>query len=348
MNNQRQITLKDIAQQLKLSVSTVSRALKGSTDINAETSRQVLALAEELKYSPDPIALSLKEKKTKVIGVMVQEIANNYCSAVIAGIENFACKMGYQTIISQSHEKYETEVQNTRLLASRRIDGLIISISNETRNTDHLQELIDKGIPVVMFDRVSNAIATHKVIVDDYRGAFEATCQLIEQGYENIAHITISKHLLITQNRLKGFTDALRTHHLPVRSEWILHCDFNTEATENKIRRLFCSANRPDAVLLSVERLSITCLKVLRELELQVPDDVALAGFSDNPLSPFLNPALTSVCQPTFAMGQLAVELLIELIESKQTIKEYKTVQMKTTLHVHESSLRKAVAVGEK
>ncbi len=343
MNTQHQITLKDIAQKLKLSVSTVSRALKGSTEINVETSKQVVALAEELRYSPNPIALSLKDKKTKVIGVMVQEIANNYCSAVIAGIENCACQMGYQVIISQSHEKYDTEVQNTRLLASRRIDGLIITLSNETRQTDHLTELIDKGIPVVMFDRVSDNIATHKVVVDDYQGAFDATSHLIEQGYQNIAHVTISKHLLITQNRLKGYTDALEAHRLPVKKEWILYCDFNMQAVEKEIRKLFGGAKHPDAVLASVERLSVACLKVLRELQLHVPNDVALVGFSDNPLSPFLNPALTSVCQPTFDMGQLAVELLIDLIESKQPVKEFKTVQMKTELHVYESSLRKTV-----
>ena len=345
MNTQHAITLKDIAQRLKISVSTVSRALKGSKEINAKTSQQVLELAEELRYTPNPIALSLKEKKTKVIGVIVQEIANNYCSSVIAGIEDFACQKGYQVIISQSHEKYLTEVENTRLLSSRRIDGLIVTLSNETRNTHHFQELIDGGIPVVMFDRVSNNIATHKVVVDDYQGAFEATCHLIEQGYQNIAHVTISAHLLITQNRLQGYIDALKLYHLPIKKEWILYCDFNMETVEKNIRRLFAGTNHPNAVLASVERLSVTCLKVLKELQLQVPDDVALVGFSDNPLSTFLQPALTTVSQPTFAMGQTAVELLIELIDSKELTTQFKTVQMKTALHVNQSSLKKDVPV---
>lgn len=343
MNSQHEITLKDIAQKLKISVSTVSRALRGSTEINPETCKQVLALAEELHYSPNPIALSLKDKRTKVLGVMVQEIANNYCSATIAGIENYAHNKGYHVIISQSQEKYETEVNNARLLASRRIDGLIITISNETRNTDHLNELIKKGIPVVMFDRVSDQLQTHKVVVDDYRGAYDCTKHLLEQGYRKIAHLTISKYLGITQNRLRGFLDAMKDYDVPVKKDWIVHCDFNTITIEKEIRKLFAGRQQPDAILTSVERLSMMCLKVLKEMKLTVPDDVALAGFADNPLSRFLCPALTSVCQPTFDIGQQAAALLIDLIESKTTPTAFKTITLKTTLDIQESSLNKNI-----
>ncbi len=341
MKNQTEITLKDIAQKLKLSVSTVSRALRGSTEINPETCKQVLALAEELHYSPNPIALSMKDKRTKVIGIMVQEIANNYCSATIAGIENHAHQKGYHVIISQSQEKYDTEVQNTKLLASRRIDGLIITLSNETKDISHLQELIDKGIPVVMFDRVSDQVKTHKVVVDDYQGAYDATCHLIEQGYRKIAHLTISKCLSITQNRLSGYLDALNHHSLAIKKEWIIHCDFNTSQIEKEIRKLFSAKQRPDAILTSVERLSMICLRVLREMKLSIPDDVALAGFADNPLTRFLNPSLTSVCQPTFQMGQHAAELLIELIEDRNSTDEFKTIELNTCLDIQESSLRR-------
>jgi len=339
MNNQ--VTIKDIAQKLKISVSTVSRALRGSTEIKEETRNQVLELAEELHYSPNPIALSLKDKRTKVIGVMVQEIANNYCSATIAGIEDYAYKMGYHVLISQSHEKYDVEVLNTQLLASRRIDGLIITLSNETRKVDHLKDLIEKGIPVVMFDRVCEQLKTHKVVVDDYQGAFDATTHLIKQGYTRIAHLTIAKYLSITQHRLKGYTDALVAHSIPVNKDWIIHCDFDTESAERNIRSLFQQHNKPDAILTSVERLSIACLKVLKDMQLRVPEDVAIAGFSDNPLNSFLNPTLTSVSQPTFEIGQHAAQLLIEQIESKKMPEKFKTIELKTTMDVRESSLKK-------
>ncbi len=336
-----QVTIKDIARRLKISVSTVSRALRGSADISPETRRLVLSVAEELHYSPNPIALSLRDKKTKVIAVIVQEIANHYCSAVIAGIEDVAFKMGYNVLISQSHEKLDLEILTTRLLASRRIDGMLITISNETSNVDHLKEMMAKGIPVVMFDRISDELKTHKVVVDDYKGAFDATSHLIEQGYKKIAHLTISKHLTITQNRLNGYLDALKAHKIPVKKEWIVYCDFDETNMKNEVRKLVSLKQRPNAIFSSVERLSMVCVKVLKEMNLQVPRDVALAGFADNPLSPYLNPGLTSVGQPTFSIGQNATELLIELIESKKVEEKYTTIKLKTSLDVQESSARR-------
>jgi len=336
-----QVTIKDIARRLKISVSTVSRALRGSKDISDDTRRLVLSVAEELHYSPNPIALSLKDKKTKVIGVIVQEIANNYCSSVIAGIEDIAFKLGYNVLISQSHEKIDLEVLNTRLLASRRIDGLLITISNETSNVDHLKEMIERGIPVVMFDRISDELKTHKVVVDDYKGAFDATSHLIEQGYKRIAHLTISKQLTITQNRLNGYLDALKAHKIPVKKEWIVYCDFDEINMKNEVRKLLGTKRRPNAIFSSVERLSMVSVKVLKEMKLKVPGDVALAGFADNPLSRYLNPSLTTVCQPTFSIGQNATELLIELIESKKAEEKYTTIKLKTSLDVQESSGKK-------
>ncbi|MES1221345.1 MAG: LacI family DNA-binding transcriptional regulator [Bacteroidota bacterium] len=337
-----QVTIKDIAKRLKISVSTVSRALRGSVDISDETRKLVLSVAEELHYSPNPIALSLRDKKTKVIGVIVQEIANNYCSSVIAGIEDIAFKMGYNVLISQSHEKLDIEILNASLLASRRIDGLLITISNETKNTDHLKEMIARGIPVVMFDRVSDDLKTHKVVVDDYKGAFDATSHLIEQGYKRIAHLTISKHLAITQNRLNGYLDALKVHKIPVKKEWIIYCDFDETNIKNEIKKLVIGPKRPNAIFSSVERLSMVGVKILNDLKLKVPDDVALAGFADNPMNHYLNPSLTAVCQPTFSIGQNATELLIELIESKKAEEKHTTVKLKTTLDIQESSLRKS------
>ncbi|MEO6313477.1 MAG: LacI family DNA-binding transcriptional regulator [Chitinophagaceae bacterium] len=336
-----QATIKDIAKRLKISPSTVSRALRGSTDISEETRQLVLSVAEELNYSPNPVALSLRDKKTKVIGVIVQEIAYNYCSAVISGIEDIAFKMGYNLLITQSHEKLDLEILHTRLLASRRIDGLLISISNESNQVDHLKEMVERGIPVVMFDRVSDGLNTHKVVVDDYKGAFDATCHLIEQGYKRIAHLTISKHLAITQNRLNGYLDALKAHKIPVRKEWIVYCDFDEANMKNEIIKLFRAKSRPNALFSSVERWSLVSVKTLNEMNINVPGDVALAGFSDSPLNRYLSPALTSVSQPTFSIGQNATELLIELIESKKPAEQYTTIRLKTTLDVQASSLKK-------
>ncbi|RYE42474.1 MAG: LacI family transcriptional regulator, partial [Sphingobacteriales bacterium] len=227
MSAQHNVTIKDIAKALKLSVSTVSRALRGGSEIKKETREIVQELAAKLQYSPNPIALSLKEKRSKVIGVIVPEIANTFCSSTIAGIEEVAYRSGYHVTIFQSHETYNREVINTQLVNSRRMDGLIIAVSNETNNYQHITDLMEKGVPVVMFDRVNEKIHTHKVVVDDTHGAYLATEHLIKEGYRKIAHITISKHLSITKNRLKGFKRALAKYKVPLNTDWVKHCDFN-------------------------------------------------------------------------------------------------------------------------
>jgi LacI family transcriptional regulator len=337
MGAQHNVTIKDIAKELKLSVS---RALRGGSEIKKETREIVRELAAKLQYSPNPIALSLKEKRSKVIGVIVPEIANTFCSSTIAGIEEVAYKFGYHVTIFQTHETYDREVFNTQLVNSRRMDGLIMSLSNETNNYKHITDLTDKGVPVVMFDRVHDKIHTHKVVVDDTRGAFLATEHLVKEGYRKIAHVTISKNLSITKNRLKGFKNALTRHKVPVYTDWIKHCDFNPTSIDQAILSLFTGEDKPDAIMASVERVAVRCLVILKELNLRIPQDCALIGFSDNPLNSHLNPSLSSVSQPTFEIGKRSAELLIDLIESKSPPAEYKTVQLETILNIRDSSTR--------
>lgn len=339
MGDQHIVTIKDISKRLKLSISTVSRALRGGTEIKKETRELVQQLAAELDYRPNPIALSLKEKRTKVIGVIVPEIANNFCSATIAGIEEVAYSNGYYVTIFQSHETYDREVINTQLLAARRVDGLIISVSNETKKYDHLFNLIEKDIPLVMFDRVCSEVQTHKVVVNDYAAAFRATEHLIEQGHRDIAHITIADFLSITQNRKRGYEDALKKHKIPVQKKRIVHCNFNTAEMERSIRQLFESRNRPTAIIASVERIAIGCLTVLKEMNLSIPEDVAVIGFSDNPLNGIMKPALSCIRQPTFEIGKKSAELLLQLIECKPQDKVYQTIELDTTMDIMESSL---------
>lgn len=341
MISQHTVTIKDIAQQLKLSVSTVSRALRGNSEIKPETRLLVRELAAQLNYSPNPIALSLKEKKSRIIGVVVPEIANTFCAATIAGIEDIAYARGYHVMTFQSHERYEREVSNVKLLASRRIDGLIISISNSTREYGHLQEITEKRIPLVMFDRVCDSINTHKVVVNNYQGAFEAVRHLAGEGFRRIAHITLSPHLSITQHRLQGYQDALKEHGLPLREDWVVYCDFDSTGIENAVRQLFSTPEKPDAIFVSAERLAMGCMRMLKEMGLRIPEDVALAGFSDNQLNHLLAPGLTAVRQPTLDIGQKSAELLIDLIENNEGPRSYQTVSLPTMLDVQGSSIRR-------
>lgn len=332
MSRKNAITIKDIAQQLKMAPSTVSRALRGSHDINPATRLLVQQVAADLQYTPNPIALSLKEKRSKIIGVVVPEIANNFCAATIAGIEDYAYRKGYHVMIFQSHEEYEREVANVRLLASRRIDGLIISLANNTRQFDHLEEM---DTPVVMFDRVYEGLPGPRVVVDDYAGAFKGVEHLLEQGCRKIAILSMAPWLSTSQKRLQGYRNALQQHNIPVKEEWIVQsCE-----TADLIEYLFTGGcERPDALFFSMERLAIMSLQVLKKLQLRIPEEVALAGFSDNPASELFSPALTTIRQPTFEIGRQAAELLIAQIEGVAT--ERPVVQLSTTLDVQASSLR--------
>lgn len=335
------VTIKDIARKLGLSASTVSRALRGSTEINDDTRKLVQELAAEWHYTPNSIALSLKEKKTKVIGVIVPEIANYFCSAVIAGIEDYAYNKGYHVIIFQSHEKYQRELMNIKLLESRRIDGLIISVSNETKNGAHIQELINKGIPVVMFDRICNEIDTPRVVTDDKGGAYIATKHLIEQGYARIAHLTMASQLSVTKNRTKGYSEALRDNDIPFQKKWVIACNFDIKNVKHAINKLFKATPKPNAILAASERIAIRSIEALKEMKLNIPGDVAMAGFFDNPVSRFIDPPLTSIHQPTFDIGLSSAKLLIEMIEGNTLQHQLKTIELKTTMEVRASSLRK-------
>ena len=204
------VTIKDIAKALGISTSTVSRALRNSYEISIETKQLVLDCAEKLNYRPNPIALSLKERRSRSIGVVVCEIANNFFSQVINGIESIAYDRGYNVIISQSRESYDREVIDLQYLASRSVDGLLISLSTETNDMSHLKALHEKGFPIVFFDRITEEIDTHKVIVDNFKGAFDATEHLIKNGYRRIAAVTNSEFLSITTERMAGYKEALQ------------------------------------------------------------------------------------------------------------------------------------------
>ena len=338
------ITIKDIAKALGLSTSTVSRALRGSYEISPETKKLVIEYAEQYNYRPNPIALSLKERRSRSIGVVVCEIANNFFSQAINGIESIAYNRGYHVIISQSHESYDREVVNVEHLASRSVDGLLVSLSSETEHIEHFKNLHEKGFPIVFFDRITEEIETFKVVVDNYKGAYDATQHLVDSGYTKIAHVTSSQHLSISKERLDGYKAALADNGISLNESYIRYCNHGGmiyAELEDAVKSLVQLKDRPDAIFSAGDRLTISCLNALRSIGLKIPDDIALVGFSNSPLAELLNPALSVVKQPAFEMGQVATELLIKLIESKRPVTEFEKVVLQTEIITRESSAGK-------
>jgi LacI family transcriptional regulator len=335
------VTIKDIAKALGLSTSTVSRALTDRYEISAETKKIVLAYAEKIGYQPNPIAQSLKERRSHSIGVVVCEVANNYFSQAINGIESIAYNRGYHVIITQTHESFDREVVNVQHMASRGVDGLLISLSSETQDLSHIKYLHEKGLPMVFFDRVANEIETHKVIANNYQGAFDATEHLIQAGSRRIAHLTNSPHLSITVERLEGYRAALDKHGIPFNPAYLRHCEhggmIQTEV-ETAVTQLLALPDRPDAIFIASDRLSSGCLISLKNHGIAVPADIAVAGFTNTDVAELFDPALTTVRQPAFKIGQIATEMLIQLIESKHPVTEFETRMLDAELIIRSSS----------
>jgi len=340
-----QVTIKDIARELGISPSTVSRALKDHPDISVETKKAVNELAEKLNYQPNIVALSLRQKKTNTIGVIIPEIVHFFFSTVISGIEDVAYNAGYNVILSQSGESYPREVTDMKALFNSRVDGMLISISRETTNFDHIESIISKGVPIVFYDRMYNNPNTSKVIVDDMEGAKEAVLHLIDQGCKRIAHIQSAPNLIISEDRLRGYKEALKERKIEFKEKLIFTCETGTlEEGKSVTQKIFAQPNPPDAIFANNDPLAMGAMMALKEKGLKIPQDVAVAGFSNWFFDELMEPSLTSVDQPGFQMGQEAARLLIRQIELKEKDQDdYKpeTKVLKTRLIIRNSSLRK-------
>jgi LacI family transcriptional regulator len=338
------VTIKDIAKALGLSTSTVSRALRDSHEISAKTKNLVRNYAKDLNYRPNPIALSLKEKRSNSIGVIVCEIANSFFSQVINGIESIAYDKGYNVVISQSHESYNREVLDVNYLASRSIDGLLISVSTETNNFEHLQRLHAQGLPIVFFDRIVHEIQTHKVTVDNFSGSYDVTKHLAEKGYKRIANLAGSDYLTNTRERIAGYREALTDNNIAFDADLVRYCIHGGmlyEEAEKALDELFALPQPPDALFSSADKLTTSCLRYLKTHNIRVPEDIALVGFSNQALTELLDPPLTIVKQPAFEMGRTAMEMLLQLIEAKKPVKQFEHKVLPAELCIRDSSTGK-------
>jgi LacI family transcriptional regulator len=338
------ITIKDIAKALGLSTSTVSRALRDSYEISPETKEKVINYAKENNYRPNPIALSLKEKRSSSIGVIVGEIANSFFSQAINGIESIAHEKGYNVIIAQNKEEFEKEDSALQYLSSRSVDGIILSVAAQTPNFDHIKKLYERNMPMVCFDCVVDFDGIHKVVVDNTQAAFEGTEHLIKNGYKNIACIASSSTLFISKERVAGYIKALKENGLPVTEtniQYIPHGGVIVEEIYEAIERLMKQKNKPDAILACSDRITTSTMRYCQQHQIDIPNQVGLLGFSNLDLTDLLTPSLSVLRQPAYEMGRNAAELLIKMIESKKPTTDFETVVLSSELINRDSSVPK-------
>lgn len=327
-------TIKDIALALSVSPSTVSRALRDSHEVGEDTKKRVVAYAEKVNYHCNPIALSLKNKRSYSIGVMVADVANSFFSQTINGIESIAYQKGYNVIIAQSHDSYEREVINIEHLANRSVDGLLISMSAQTTHYDHIKKLHEQGLPIVFFDRIIDDIDTFKVTTDNFKASFDATSHLVKKGYKRIAHITNAPQLSITIDRINGYKEALKAYQLPFDETLIKYCyaaGRELQEVEDAVISLLSATNKPDAIFIASDRLSTGTLRALNKIS--PSPDIPILGFSNSDVIDLLSPQISYVRQKAFEMGEIAVGMLIKLIETKQPIIEFEKKLLDAELH---------------
>lgn len=340
MSEKRKITLKDIARELNISVSTASRALKEHPDIADETIRIVKAYAKEHHYVPNVLAVNFRKNRTYNIGLIVPELVHHFFSTVISGAIDTAKKNGYNVLVSQSNDILEDEITACRTMLASSVDGLLISISNETFEGEHIKEFLAEGKPVIQFDKITDELETPKVTVDDFEGAYQAVKHLIGQGYSKIAHIRGRKEVKNANERADGYRKALEDHGLGYNSNWVKVCSLiNEEEGFQFAQDLLNSQNPPDAIFCITDLVALGVLKYLKEAGFKVPEQVGVIGFSNWKLAEIVNPTLSSIEQHGYEMGMKATKMLIHNINNAER-KEEENFMLKTKLIIRESSDR--------
>jgi LacI family transcriptional regulator len=336
------MNLKQLAKELNLSISTVSKALRDSHEISINTKEAVLLKAKELNYQVNPFASSLRKQKSKTIAVVIPEVANNFFALAINGIESIAQEKGYHVLIYLTHEDNEKEIAITKHLQNGRVDGIMMSLSGQTSDINHLVELKEKEIPIVFFDRVAENIDVPKVTTDDYNSGIKSTEHLIENGCKRIAFLSISQNLSISNKRMNGYLEALKINNIKPDNNLILSCNGDEDKNYELIRKLLKRKNRPDGIFASVEKLAISTYEICKELELNIPKDIKIISFSNLQTAALLDPSLTTITQPAYEIGREAALILFKLVEKRGYNFLLEKTVLKSTL-IQRNSTKKTV-----
>lgn len=336
--SKRHISLKDLAEEIGVSISTVSRALKNHPDISPGLTQKIQKIAKERNYTPNPLAMGLLKQQTKMIGVIVPDIVTHFYSSIISGIEDVAKKHGYYIVIASSNESVEKEIESVNNLLKSRVEGLIVCISQETNQFHHFEKLIQNEIPLVFFDRICETLNAPSVTADGVEAAKNIVRHFYKNGCRKIAYISGPEHLNISKKRKTGYLQGLEECSLDFKRELLVECDLSAEAAARATRQLLHGKIQPDAIFGINDTIAFAAMKEIKKHGLKIPDDIALVGFTDEFHSTVVDPPLTSVTHPTFQMGQEAANLFFKSIEIGNRFAE--KIELKTDLIVRESSLK--------
>lgn len=340
MAEKRKVTLKDIAKDLNLSPSTVSRALNGYPSLSEDTIQMVKEYAEKHNYVPNTMAVNFRKNRTSILGMIVPQIVHHFFSTTISGAMETAKKHGYSILLAQSYDLLKDEILASQYLLGMGVDGLLISVSNETKEADHLQAFVDEGKPVVQFDKVTDLLPGPKIEVDDFQGAYQAVTHLIRQGYRKIAHLSGRMEVKNAHERFLGYKKALEDHGLEFKETLVKNCFAISEDEGFEFtRELMESEEKPDALFCITDLVALGAMNYLKSSGYQIPTQIGLMGFSNWMLSEYTTPSLSSVDQFGYRMGSRAAEWMIELLKN-QDMGQNETLEMKTELVVRGSSMR--------
>jgi len=340
----RETTLKEIASTLGISITTVSKALKNYPDVSDKTRKAVIALAEELQYTPNSFAVNLRTKESKTIGLIIPEVVHHFFSGVVNGIIDEAEKNGYLVIILQSNESLELEKKQVALLINKRVDGIIMSLSNESNDDVHLKEILRKEIPFVQFDKISKLIPSSKVVINDQKSAMEAVQHLIDMGCKKIAHIRGLENPQNAIDRFLGYKKALEKNGIPFDPKLVYACkEITFEQGVAFAKQILEEDKGVDGIFVITDLVAVGVLAHFNEKGIQVPNQIAVIGFSNWLVSHVITPKLSTVDQPSYAMGVAAFNLLLEEILCRKEGKlfERKIIELKTEVIVRESTMKK-------
>lgn len=333
----KNITLKQLATKLGVSVSTVSRALTDSYEINIETKKRVQKLAKELNYQPNPFAAFLRKHISKTIALIIPEISNNFFSLVIKGVETICQEKDYYVLIYETHEDYQKEVRITNHLIGGRVDGVLISVNSESKNVDHLKEVIERDVKMVMFDRVIENFNASKVYSNDYESSYDGVTHLVNRGCKRILFLKAGNNLSTMHKREKAYFDVLEKNGLAIDLSLVKSFTPSKEIDLQDLTQ-FIIEKKPDAIFCSIERLAIACYDICNNLGLNIPNDIKIITFSCLNVARLLNPSLSTISQPAFEIGKTAAKLLIDQIEGKKEQEEIVELVLDSTIIKRDST----------